>query len=69
MRKSHCLSIQSEGSVQCRHPIRSEAIVLAVLDAMIKEYEFRWLCASPSREPYKGTFSENGSAIPNAKAT
>ena len=43
--------------------------ILFLLDAMTNVYLFRWLCASPTTEPYKGTFYGNGPPIPNAKAT
>ena len=43
--------------------------ILVLLIAMIVMCIFQWLCTSPSMEPYKGTFNENGSPIPNAKAT
>ena len=42
---------------------------LCVRVAMIADFIFQQLCASPALEPYKGTLYGNGSPISNAKAT
>ena len=42
---------------------------LFVRVAMIVDFMFQQLCASPALEPYKGTLYRNGSPISNAKAT
>ena len=42
---------------------------LFVRVAMIADFMFQQLCASPALKPYKGTLYGNGSPISNAKAT
>ena len=42
---------------------------LCVRVAMIVDFMFQQLCASPALEPFKGALYRNGSPISNAKAT
>ena len=55
--------------VSISSPSESDRGRLFVRVAMIADFMFQQLCASPALESYKGTLYGNGSPISNAKAT